>query len=718
MFLRILGVMGVMLAGMLAHPTRASERVALVIGNSDHEHVSRLANPANDASDIGAALGPLGFDVTRLENTSYQDMRRGLQDFKRAASGAEMAVVFYAGHGIEVDKDNFLIPVDARLRTDGDIEFETVSLDLVEGAGEPGLIILDACRDKPFAMAMERAGSTRSIGRGLARVEPAGGMLVAYAARGGTVASDGTGGRNSPYTEALLAHLEEPGLEVNFMFRKVRDAVRKSTNNTQEPVVYGSLSSEHIYLAGSSNGGGNGSAALAEQSAARAYEAAERLGTREAFEEVIRRFPDSIYAAFARGKIDALNKARAAAEGAARGKELQDEHGHLAMHLAAKGGQVAAMGWLKAQGADINGRDDEGETPMHEAAFWGQVAAMKWLAAQGADINARNKYGTPPMHRAASRGEVAAMEWLKAQGADINARNKYGTPPMHRAASRGEVAAMEWLKAQGADINARNKYGITPMHWAASRGEVATIGWLQAQGADINARDKYGETPMHWAARVGHVATMEWLQAQGADINARDNDGETPMHEAVLMGHVATMGWLQAQGADINVRTDGGETPMQWAALRGHVATMEWLKAQGADINARDKYGETPMHRAASGGHVDAMEWLKAQGADINAQDNDGERLMHRAASGGHVDAMEWLKAQGADINARDDDGDTPMHAAADSKWANVAAMGWLQAQGADINVRNKFGNTPLGDAEDQGQTKAANWLAANGGRR
>ena len=188
MFLRILIVMSFMLAGMLAHPTRASERVALVIGNSDYEHVSRLANPTNDASDIGAALGRLGFDVTRLENTSYQDMRRGLQDFKRTASGAEMAIVFYAGHGIEVDKDNFLIPVDARLQTDGDVEYETVSLDLVartvEGAGKLGLVILDACRDNPFAMAMERVGSPRSIGRGLARVEPAGGMLVAYAATG------------------------------------------------------------------------------------------------------------------------------------------------------------------------------------------------------------------------------------------------------------------------------------------------------------------------------------------------------------------------------------------------------------------------------------------------------------------------------------------------------------------------------------------------------
>ncbi len=585
MFLRILSVLGVMLAGMLAHPTWASERVALVIGNSDHEHVSRLANPANDASDIGAALGRLGFDVTRLENTSYQDMRRGLQDFKRAASGAEMAVVFYAGHGIEVDKDNFLIPVDARLRTDGDIEFETVSLDLVartvEGARELGLVILDACRNNPFAMAMERAGSPRSIGRGLARVEPAGGMLVACAARGGTVSSDGTGGRNSPYTEALLAHLEEPGLEVNFMFRKVRDAVRKSTNNTQEPVVYGSLSSEHIYLAGLP-APSKSQPEPAEQSAARAYEAAERLGTPEAFEVVIRRFPDSAHAVLARGKIDALNKARAEAEGAARGKELLDAHGHLAMHLAARNGQVAAMGWLKAQGADINGRDDEGDTPMHWAAYGGHVAAMGWLKAQGADINAWDDNGLTPMHSAAYGGQVAAMGWLKAQGADVNTRDKkYGRTPMHLAARNGQVATMRWLKAQGADINVRDDDGDTPMHEAAWGGRVAAMGWLKAQGADINARRNDGLTPMHKAAYEGQVAAMGWLKARGSDINVRADDGDIPMHLAARNGQVDAMGWLKAQGADINVRDDDGETPLGVAEREGHTKAANWLEANG-----------------------------------------------------------------------------------------------------------------------------------------
>ena len=233
-------------------PAMAGQRVALVIGNSSYIHAPSLANPLNDATDIGAALDRLGFAVTRLDNAGRAELWDGLQKFSLAASASEMAVVFYAGHGIEVDKRNFLVPADARLLSDADVEFETVPLDLLSRAVERAkglrLIILDACRDNPFAVAMQRSGATRSIGRGLASVEPSGETLVAYAAKEGTVAADGEG-RNSPYTSALLAHLEEPGLEVGLMFRKVRDAVLASTGGRQEPFVYGSLSSEGAYLA-------------------------------------------------------------------------------------------------------------------------------------------------------------------------------------------------------------------------------------------------------------------------------------------------------------------------------------------------------------------------------------------------------------------------------------------------------------------------------------
>lgn len=236
----------------IATPALASQRVALVIGNASYAHVSKLANPVNDAADIGAALDRLGFAVTRIENAGRAALWDGLQKFSLAASASEMAVVFYAGHGIEVDKRNFLIPVDARLLSDADVEFEAVPLDLLSRAVERAkglrLIVVDACRDNPFAVAMQRAGATRSIGRGLAAVEPSGETLVAYAAKEGTVAADGEG-RNSPYTRALLSYLEEPGLEVGLMFRKVRDAVLARTGGRQEPFVYGSLSSEGVYLA-------------------------------------------------------------------------------------------------------------------------------------------------------------------------------------------------------------------------------------------------------------------------------------------------------------------------------------------------------------------------------------------------------------------------------------------------------------------------------------
>ena len=236
---------------LLTAPALAEQRVALVIGNAQYAHAPRLANPLNDAADIGAALTRLGFAVTKLENANFTALRQGLLAFTKAASAAEVALVFYAGHGIEVDQRNFLVPVDARLTSDQDVEFETVPLELVTRsvarASGLRLVILDACRENPFAVSMQRAGATRAIGRGLARVEPAGETLVAYAAKEGTVAADGDG-RNSPYAEALLAHLEEPGLELGLMFRHVRDAVLASTGGRQEPFVYGSLSSRGMYL--------------------------------------------------------------------------------------------------------------------------------------------------------------------------------------------------------------------------------------------------------------------------------------------------------------------------------------------------------------------------------------------------------------------------------------------------------------------------------------
>ena len=310
----------------------AAPRVALVIGNASYAYAPALANPLNDAADVGAALGRLGFEVTRLENADRSSLWSGLQEFALAASVSEVAVVFYAGHGIEVDQRNFLVPVDARLASDQDVEFEAVPLELVSRAVERAsglrLVVLDACRENPFASRMQRAGATRSIGRGLARAEPPGDTLVAYAAKEGTVAADGSG-RNSPYSEALLAHLEEPGLEIGLMFRKVRDSVVATTGGRQHPFVYGSLSSRGVYLAAAPTPISAPSPASVpvvsfgaerkstDSDAARAYEAAERIDTVDAYEVVVRRFPGSIYAELAQTYIAKLTGARQPAAGEA-----------------------------------------------------------------------------------------------------------------------------------------------------------------------------------------------------------------------------------------------------------------------------------------------------------------------------------------------------------------------------------------------------------------
>jgi uncharacterized caspase-like protein len=241
-------VLGTML---LTGPARPQDRVALVIGNSKYRHVPALANTSNDAQDVAASLGRLGFAVDRVDDGTFDAMRRGLLEFSRKARGAEIAIVFFAGHGIEVGGENWLIPIDAEFKTDLDAEQEAISLRsvmlTVSAASRLGLVMLDACRNNPFSARMQRTARMRAVERGLARVEPTGSVLIAFAARDGTTAADGEG-RNSPFTAALLRHLETPGLEINFVFRNVRDDVIAATRHQQEPFLYGSLSKEPIFL--------------------------------------------------------------------------------------------------------------------------------------------------------------------------------------------------------------------------------------------------------------------------------------------------------------------------------------------------------------------------------------------------------------------------------------------------------------------------------------
>ncbi len=331
---RSLAVVAALLFAALSCTTApAAERVALVIGNSAYQNVSPLPNPARDARAIADALQRLGFEVSYRQDLGFDEMRRVLLDFGDKAAGADEVAVYYAGHGMEIDKQNFLVPVDARLATDRSVAFEAVPLDLVlsavEGARHLKMVVIDACRNNPFAAGMKRTNATRSIGRGLSRVEPSTGTLVAYSAKEGTVADDGER-ENSPYAAALLRYLEEPGLEINLMFRKVRDEVLAETGNRQEPFTYGSLPGESIFLVPPVPAAADGVQALAQMPAPATSPPAAVAAPedREAWNGVkdtesiailksfADRYPQSLYADFARARIAELEAEAAARSGA------------------------------------------------------------------------------------------------------------------------------------------------------------------------------------------------------------------------------------------------------------------------------------------------------------------------------------------------------------------------------------------------------------------
>jgi uncharacterized caspase-like protein len=234
-------------------------RVALVIGNSAYKNVVALPNPQHDAEKIAASLRAIGFDTVTLESdASREKMIDALRSFANEVDKADWAMVYYAGHGIEMGGVNYLVPVDAKLALDRDVEAEAVPLDQImtalEGAKKLKLILLDACRDNPFKDMKRAAGpeasaarstagavvATRSIGRGLGEVKVSGATLVVYAAKHGQVALDGEGG-NSPFAVAVVQRLATPNVEINKLFRLVRDDVVEATAGRQEPYTYGSL---------------------------------------------------------------------------------------------------------------------------------------------------------------------------------------------------------------------------------------------------------------------------------------------------------------------------------------------------------------------------------------------------------------------------------------------------------------------------------------------
>ena len=442
---------------LVCQPAWAEKRVALVLGNGAYQNVAPLSNPANDSATVAATLKNAGFDVVdSRRDLPAAETRRALRDFADRARDADIAVVYYAGHGMEVDGTNYLIPVDAKLVRDTDVYDEALSLDRVLVAIEPAkrlrLVILDACRDNPFSRNMKRTVASRAIGQGLAKVEPTSpNMLIAYSAKAGSTAADGDG-KNSPFTIALTKHLTTPGLDVRRAFGFVRDDVLKNTGNRQEPFVYGSLGGDDVPLvpakvvpaAPASN---------PQAEMRRDYELALQIGNKDALNAFLAQYPEGFYASLAKIQLAkfAAEEARVAATEKARLAEQERAR------LAAEGAQ---KGQLAKADADA------------KAAELARIAAekAKQIAQEQAAEAERSRAATEKPAGAAAAAEKAQVDKGVDKGANLASLNA-GPPQadltksvqaeLRRVGCLSAAADGEWNAASQRSMALFNKHART-----------------------------------------------------------------------------------------------------------------------------------------------------------------------------------------------------------------------------------------------------------------
>ncbi len=251
--------LALMFAPVAVAPAAAEVRVALVVGNGAYVNTARLANPLNDARDIAAALKARGFAVVEAYDADKRKLDEAVRAFAERLTKADVALFFFAGHGLQVGLQNFILPVDAKLARERDLEFEAVKLEFVlrqmeiDREGKISIVILDACRDNPLARNLASSMGTRStaIGRGLATAPAGLGTFIAYSTQPGNVALDGDG-RNSPFAAALLKHMPVPGRNLPALLIEVRKDVVAATKGQQVPWDHSALTADFSFVQGAS----------------------------------------------------------------------------------------------------------------------------------------------------------------------------------------------------------------------------------------------------------------------------------------------------------------------------------------------------------------------------------------------------------------------------------------------------------------------------------
>ncbi len=328
----------VLLLGTVSAAVSQEKRVALVVGVSAYKHANTLPNTLNDAKDIAAALSRLGFEVETVKDPDRAALEASVRRLGDRARGADVALFYYAGHALEYGGQNWLVPVQADLHTERDLRFETLEVDAVMdqivGQARISLVMLDSCRDNPFRHALTGSFRDMPVGRGLAApLTGASGTLVVYATAPGSVADDG-GGPHSPFTAALLRHIEEPGVEIRELITRVRRDVRQATGGRQTPWDSSSLEGQFFLRPVSADG------------ETVYWSSVQNSNDPAAIQSYLSRYPNGVFADLALSRIEQIRlvsssasvKAKPVADpkAAAEAKKLADQQ------AAAEAGQILA----------------------------------------------------------------------------------------------------------------------------------------------------------------------------------------------------------------------------------------------------------------------------------------------------------------------------------------------------------------------------------------
>lgn len=616
----------------------AQTRQALIIGNTGYAN-SPLANPANDATDIAQVLKQLNFTVTELHNLSRKTMRQAIREFTQQLRAGDLGLFYYAGHGVQYEGLNYLVPIGAEIESDVDLPDEAVQASYVlkqmEASGNGvNIVILDACRDNPYKRIF-RSGS-----RGLARMEGPVGSLVAFSTAPGDVAADSLGGRNSPYAQHLIHFLQQKGIMIERVFKNVRKAVLKDTIGKQTPVEESKLVDE-VYLAGDQLAvvGKVDSVELAF------WQTVLIENTAVTYQAYLDKYPHGLHATLAKIKWQKALGADTSSDLLKRADYLYFNRGQYkeAFNIylqAANEGNPLAMAAL----AKIYSRNDLGaKIDDVQASYW-RNKAMIPLTALAKQNNAAAQYSLGALLNFGDENNKQSVYWYKKAakqgyapgqsnlgtayfvGKAIKQDHTKAVKYYRKSAVQGYAAAqinLGRMYVEGTGVTPDNKQAVSWYRKAADQGYAAgqvNLGDMYYQGKGVAQND--GQA-MSWYLKA----------AEQGDVQGQRNLGLMYHHgSGVLQDHLKALAWYRqaAEQGDAQAQNNlGNMYEFGQGVVKNKVQAAQWYRKAAAQQYAPAQSNLGAMYEFGFGVEQDneqAVYWYKnaAMQGDAQAQTSLG----------------------------------------------------------------------------------------------